>query len=304
MKIKCFTLCLILVLAISGCGTSLKQNVSTSPSETTTDWTKEDGKRLENVISSSTIKLQNATYRMYYTAESGIKSATSPDGLNFTIEDDFRISPGEEGDPDSVSATNPEVVILPDRTYRIYYTGYDGTYRKICSATSADGLLWAKEGVRIDSEGAPDNNIADVPTVIRLDDGSYRMYYVYDWYGDNSIRGATSADGLVWTKFDVTGFSQDDMDPEVILLANGNLKLFYATPATQTSQEPMYIYSATSSDGIDWTKDEGARIIPTKAAEGDLVGDPDIVAINGTRYRMYYYGMIGDHSDILSALSP
>jgi len=270
-------------------------------SQETGDWTKETGIRVSNGVSPSTIILSNGTYRMYYTEGGEIVSATSTDGVVWEKETGVRISSG--GIYDSVMAVNPCVILLPDGRYRIYYDGYDGTYRRILSATSTDGITFTKdEGVRIDTAADEiDNGIASVPEVIKLADGTYRMYYVYDWYGANSIRTATSTDSLTWTKEDPLNLEQNSVDPDVIILSDGTYRMFYTY--TPEGESPR-IVSAISSDGINWTKESGIRVAPGGTYDSAVVVDPDVVALANGSYRMYYAGSNtteGDF-DILSAI--
>ena len=107
-------------------------------------------------------------------------------------------------------------------------------------------------------------------------DGEYLMYYVYDWYGDNSVRAATSTDGLAWTRFRIIGFKDNSMYPDV--------KYNWMTEAT-------------------WSY-RGIEIQPAEPWERTWVGDPDTVEIGNGSHRMYYYGMDeNDNSDIVSAVS-
>ncbi|MDI6794892.1 MAG: hypothetical protein QME81_18835, partial [bacterium] len=134
--------------------------------------------------------------------------------------------------------------------------------------------------------------------------GNYWMYFVYDWAGDNSIKGASSSDGLNWTIHELTGFPKGCMDPEVIVAPNGEMWLYLAAPICYPCAEPMYLYRAVSSNGINWTITDLVIKAETDN-EGKVIGDPDIVEVADYSYRMYYYdyGKTSGQTDTYKILS-
>lgn len=106
----------------------------------------------------------------------------------------------------------------------------------IISALSEDGLIFAEEpGVRVAQETERESFSVYAPEVVRLGDGSYRMYYS-GW--SDTVRGgvftATSADGLTWHKgrgpcIELGGAWDGNMvsEPCVIDLDDGHSRLFY-----------------------------------------------------------------------------
>jgi len=169
------------------------------------------------------VKLPDGKWRMYFASPSGetssaeggasfatnvIKSAISSDGLSWLIEKGIRLSPGGEFDPDNI--VHPTVVALPQGGYRMYYDGevrrteQEFTWR-ILSATSTDGLIWAKDpGVRINvNEGPLDADLvwSAHAEYYNLTD-TYQLYFSVQTPIDNLIDGiysATSEDGLLFT---------------------------------------------------------------------------------------------------------
>ena len=136
-------------------------------------------------------------------------------------------------------------------------------------------------------------------------DGEYLMYYVYDWYGDNSVHAASSTDGIAWTRFRIIGFKDNSMDPDVIQLDDGSYRIYFVNyPILSDFRSgPLSIHSAVSSDEVTWTY-RGIEIQPAEPWERTWVGDPDTVEIGNGSHRMYYYGMDeNDNSDIVSAVS-
>jgi predicted GH43/DUF377 family glycosyl hydrolase len=296
-EIKKLTTVLMLFM-ICGCTTAPSSQDHFSVPDLT-NWHKESGIRVAGAVSTSTIRLADGSYRIFYPL-GGIKSSISADGLTFTEEAGERISKGSGSDYDAIGAKDPDIVV-EDGYWRMYYTGVgqDDVHRCL-SAVSTDGYTFTKEaGVRVDYSATYTQH-ADVPSVVKMSSNNYKMYYVYDWYGDNSIKGATSSDGLSWEVKTLSGFDKDCMDPEVVLADDGSLIMFFAAPHIKNGHEPLDIYKATSSDGLSWEV-VGRALWPEKSEEGNLVGDPDVIKLLSGQYRIYYYGMIGDSSNIFSA---
>lgn len=127
------------------------------------------------------------------TKQKCIARATSPDGFRWTKQD-ICLLPSEPFDSEGCArcsilkhATyNTESGRWMDeksgQTWTMYYEGIakDGKHR-ICSATSYDsGITWTKHGTVLDvgsTESSWDINGVGSPHLIRLDDGSIRMYY-------------------------------------------------------------------------------------------------------------------------------
>ena len=193
------------------------------------------------------IPLPGGGFRMYFEARAAdrptvILSALSEDGLNWTPEEGIRF--GDE----TWSYGTPRVLYIDSGTgdrplYRMYFHRYTCPLRSgldagnhIISAISVDGLHFDEEpGVRIAQESARESFSVYAPEVIRLGDGSYRMYYS-GW--SDSVRGgvftATSSDGLTWHKastpcIELDGPWDSDMvsEPCVIDLVGGGARLFY-----------------------------------------------------------------------------
>lgn len=118
------------------------------------------------------VDLGNGQYRMYFAVEPEVPgnrlevfSAVSTDGVNWTREDGVR----------KTFATFPDVIKLPDGTFRMYFQNAG----VIKSAVSSGGLNWKDEpGIRVDKdeEGFDLENVAAQSTTI-LDDGTYIMVY-------------------------------------------------------------------------------------------------------------------------------
>jgi hypothetical protein len=169
-----------------------------------------------------------STYKMWYAGNDGtnyrIYYATSSDGLSWTKYDNTipaasdtsstngRIPLGTAGKGD-VSIVQSPSVIKDGSTYKMWYTGSDGTNSRIFYATSPDGLTWTKYDntipaatdnvstngrLGLGSTGA-DTSHAYIPRVIK-DGDVYKMWY--GMHNGNVREGyAISRDGLTWAKY-------------------------------------------------------------------------------------------------------
>jgi hypothetical protein len=135
--------------------------------------------------------------------------ATSNDGIHWTKQ------PGSAGAgavlglgsgqaADCQGASCPAVIKIGN-VWRMYYEGYDGTTRRILSATSSDGMAWTKERVVVDKGGANDKDElgAAVPMIIRRNN-RYELWYQGQGRSAPNfhILRAVSDDGLTFTKLD------------------------------------------------------------------------------------------------------
>lgn len=145
----------------------------------------------DNVAASTTIQLPDGRFRMYYRAGdeddqwmNGIKtvilSATSDDGLTFTPEEGVRISPEDWIDPtapnDISYLDGPDAIITNDGRVKLYFWGVS-VCSGVCLAETQDGLTFNKvEQVFSIGSTAFEINAGD-PSVLRVDDGTWLMYY-------------------------------------------------------------------------------------------------------------------------------
>lgn len=172
--------------------------------------------------------------------------------------------------------------------YRFYYPTQaptvdgGGESQKIISAQSADGKAFtADPGVRIQPR---DGYSAEGVTVFALSDGTYRMYFNENLDSSkeqkvSEIWGASSADGLEWTRdteativSDIEGGGwKQVLHPFVVERPRGGYVMFYNSHSQ--------IFYATSDDGKTWKKH--GRII----ADG---ADADGYYVNDTTLRLFY----------------
>jgi len=146
-------------------------------------------------------------------------------------------------------------------------------------------LAWAKEsGVRI---------TGGISSCTIVKGGEYWMYYT-----GRGIELATSADGLGFAGKGTVVFSgaqgsDQEMvtNPAVFELQSGGYRMLYeGSTRIDNSQTNRKLYSAVSSDGLTWTKEEGVRFYDTGDGKpGEIFTSvPDVIRLPDGRLRMYY----------------
>lgn len=210
-----------------------------------TTWTREPGVRLsaEDVGSDSFghahIVDFSGLYRMYYETLSDIESATSKDGLNWTVEPGPRLFGGR--DP---------FVVQTASGYRMYFRT-PGAVHTLESATSVDGLVWKRDpGIRIVN--------AREFAAIRLSDDTVVIYYAVGTPRFTEIRSARSSDGLAFVADPGARLrpgDHPDSDPlesgrilttSILEFPGHLLRMYYqGTPATMINEDAR-VFSAVA----------------------------------------------------------
>ncbi len=214
---------------------------------------------------------------------------------------------------------SPRVLALFGGGYRMYYSqilprpgypaganDYDNASTRILSACSQDGNVWVPEpGVRLSPQEGEAGDFRVVSSeVVPVGDGRQLRMYFECCAGSqavtNSIRSATSSDGLKWT-----------MDPDVRVESEGHN---YASPRIIFLDDGccrMYVFdrgqgiiSLLSHDGLEFQPEPGLRIAQDGAYDSLCAFAPEIVRVAGEGYVMYYAGYSGaSRADILRAVS-
>ncbi|MFO7618675.1 MAG: hypothetical protein R6W91_03345, partial [Thermoplasmata archaeon] len=95
-------------------------------------------------------------------------------------------------------------VMKDEGVYRMWYQGtyWSPNFNRICHAEKTNLYdAWVKDGTVLSNDGAYDSAHAQRPWVLRLDDGTYEMFYSgSDAVSVGRILRATSADGMTWQK--------------------------------------------------------------------------------------------------------
>lgn len=155
-------------------------------------WEEESGIRLESegapdygaISVPDIIELPDGRHRMYYVGDMFNKG---PEGYQNTIRCAISSDNGWTWERETISGIppqcmDPDVIMLPDGTYRMFYTAslhgkWPGNLH-VYSTISSDSLTWTKEeGVRLAPGGTYDTALCLDPDVVKLPDGTYRMYY-------------------------------------------------------------------------------------------------------------------------------
>ncbi|OGL35854.1 hypothetical protein A3F05_00745 [Candidatus Saccharibacteria bacterium RIFCSPHIGHO2_12_FULL_47_17] len=200
-----------------------------------------------------------------------------------------------------------DVVDLGNGKYRLYYslepevTGFNG---QVYSALSSDGENWAKEeGTRIEQ--------ATFPSVLRLSDGKFRMYY----QNAGAIKSAVSSDGLAWTAESGTrvdtansvGLSLTNVGaPTVAKIGDKYVMVYfgaigekYTAAGLVPNNETHPLLWATSDDGLTFAK-QGIALDSRNSMFKGWMDGPELVAWEGGENRLYLWGYKGIYYSVFT----
>ncbi len=170
-------------------------------------------------------------------------------------------------------------------------------YHQILKASSPDGVNFMKEeGVVFDK--------ASVPDAIRLPSGRLVVYAVDGARRSNSgiMVAISDDDGQTWQQGSVqleSPMNFGGADPEVVLLPDDKLRIYYVVfpmigqPGMIDPEIKNKVFSAVSSDGINFQEEDGVRF------EHAQITDPDVVKI-GDKWFMY----LAQGPRLIAATSP
>lgn len=177
-------------------------------------------------------------------------------------------TPGDDYGTADVSA-----LTLPDGRIRLYFAIINGdAFHDIASAISTDGLNFTREpGIRVSG--------ASSPLAFISKDGKYHLFYTK---GD--IKSSTSDDGLNFTEdpgnrlaFDA--FLKVRVSPRGSLICTGMAEMPDGRYRLYCSQEALLrptrptgdraVFSAVSSDLVNWSPEPGRRLGPEATLSGD-----------------------------------
>jgi hypothetical protein len=201
--------------------------------------------------------------------------------------------------------------ILPRPGYPAGANDYDNASTRILSAFSADGRTWVPEpGVRLSPQegGAGDFRVVSSEVVPAGDGRLLRMYFeccAGSQAVTNSIRSATSSDGLKWTMDQgvrVESAGHNYASPRIVLLDDGRCRMYLF-------DRGLGIISFLSPDGLEFHQEPGLRIAQDGPYDSLCAFAPEIVRVRGAGYVMYFagYSQASENSvcraDILRAVS-
>jgi hypothetical protein len=237
-------------------------------------WTQEQGARLiarqgESITDPFVVRLNDGAWKMFFKIER--RDAPPPPGTPGAPRGNPTIRPNDQA---TTRACLPEKksIGIPDPN--------GPAFHQVLIAKSSDGLTWQSDNrVIIDQ--------ASVPEGLRLADGRLIIYAVDGTLsGLGLVYAESKDDGKTWVcgKINVQG-----ADPDVVMLPDGRIRMYYVAfpfgpnppvPGSQQANQPNRVKSALSSDGKNFTVEEGVRL------EGIQYTDPDVIRI-GNDWFMY-----------------
>lgn len=288
------------------------------------------------IASDPAIIVEDGFLRMFYTCfvvpetgfvpedvRAGICSATSPDGLSWTEVDSGNpntlglVLRGIEGSwQENLEAS---FAIKVEGTYLLYFSGYEtegdpamGFPAKLAVASSTDGVHFVRvsdEPILEPTPGWYDNNAIYSPAITIAGDHLVMVYagHCYtqcDVGWGVTLLGATSGDGLTWTKLDQPvlqgqalglDWTKDGVgEPALLFLPNGEWLLYFTS--LQDATREIGLASGPTPFG-PWTVVDEPILRPTPGLfdEGGVLA-PFVLLENDT-VRMWYLGQtLGEES--------
>jgi predicted GH43/DUF377 family glycosyl hydrolase len=229
----------------------------------------EAGKFDEGTVAGASVIYDEGIYKMWYIGtHSGFTNnwrigyATSPDGINWTRQNDGNpvLNLGAAGEWDDTYVGHVSV-IRDGSQLKMWYRGSrlpGGADGSIGLATSTDGINWTKyddplttdppyagsDPVLVPTPGRWDSQVVYHPNVI-LNDSTYEMWYVAmgNMIGQN-VGYATSSDGINWDK--------DTSNPVMEIGSAGSFDDFRLLTPCIILENDIYKMWYTGSDNITW----------------------------------------------------
>lgn len=149
-------------------------------------------------------------------------------------------------------------------------------YHDVNTATSTDGLRYSNGATQI-------LNHASVPDAIKLPSGQLVIYAVDGAARSSSgiLMAVSDDNGKTWKagsmRFDASR-KGGVADPQITMTDDGKLRLYYVvfpggpdTPPGQPNTGVNKVHSALSSDGINFTEEEGVRFEYSQITDADVI---------------------------------
>ena len=219
-------------------------------------------------------------YLTEYTDDVILDSDPATKGLGPRIDMGIGSSP-------TIDASAPFLYRLPDGTFRLYYTFYDGVFHQLSYRTSADGVSGWSLKVNLEI-GITSIDSASQPYLYKLSDGTFRLYYGFYNGVFSRLAYKTSADGVSdWSNILLLtgiGSASDDRAyaPYLYKLSDGTFRMYY-TYFNGNYQELSY---QTSPDGVSgWP---GRQDLEIGSGSSDQAIDPFLYKLTDGTFRLYY----------------
>jgi len=191
-----------------------------------------------------------------------------------------------------------DIIALGNGKYRMYYSAepeIPGFKGQVYSALSSDGKSWVQEdGTR--------KEWATFPSVIKLPDGRYRMYF----QNMGVIKSAVSSDGLIWQDEPGTRIGTENSEgvifenvvaptvintgSEYVMVYGGAINEKYSAEKVPNSETHILMW-ATSQDGLAFEK-KGIAVDSRNSVFKGWLDGPEFVNWDGET-RLYFWSYRG-----------
>ena len=269
--------------------------------------------------------------------------ATSNDGFHFTkFADNPVLAPGNSGF-DAYTAT-AGVLVQNDSEWVMYYNGNElATYAPGPAIGRATATLltgpWIKDKIPVlnsGSRGEWDAGFTIPSSVMRMDDGSYRMYYsggTEITHNEGFYIGmASSPDGISWKKYNDPSTNEHpfaesdpvfmngeagDWDDRYVWMANiaklpGGYRMYFTgVSAVNNNVETGAIGFATSKDGIRWERYPANPVYTIKndpflieLKKKAIIENPSFMHFDTLSFMYYDYGTLVSGIGLAKAKMP
>ncbi len=220
------------------------------------------------------------------------------------VREGLTFPPTESADPDSLKAWRPWVLQEDDGTFRMWYSGHDGTTWRILEAVQGPGDTWKRLGAVVDAglAGETDDYGVESPSVVKTRGGYLMAYAGFD--GEvTRLHMASSDDGHDWKPLGT--FLQRGAEDRVgashpsLLITGSQWWLFFSGYDGSDEGRRASVLAAVSDVGASWDR-LGSVLLP----EGDELSASHPCVIDIAReLHMFYASDNGEEVGIALATS-
>ena len=185
----------------------------------------------------------------------------------------------EFGGFDGAPPVDPDIVRLPDGTFRMFITSSLGSNISIWYADSTDGLHFERRGEALTKEG---ENVIDSTTFF-----FNNMWHMLALAGTTTDQWhGTSPDGTIFNAPDKFVFG----DAGARYVASNGVEVDNGYRLYSFSLGKLDIRSFFSTDGSNWTLEDGVRLAhdPNSPLEDSYIKDPAVLRLADGTYLMVY----------------